>query len=108
MAGGMKVATSVFSKSLNAYATNQEKIAVMYLTICAVAGATFVFCGFWIYHYVDLGFDVHDDDREDEEIESLASNSPRDAEFSPSESMPQAFNFSEAVSCVMPGPMHRT
>jgi hypothetical protein len=108
MVGGMKVATSVLPKSPKTYATNQSKIAVMYLTICAVAGATFVFCGFWIYHYVDLGFDVHDNETDDEEIESLESTSPRDVVSSPSELMPQVFDFSEAVSYVRPSTTHRT
>jgi hypothetical protein len=108
MLGRMKVATSVLLKLLYAYATNLNKIAVMYFTICAVAGATFVFCGSWIYHYVDLGFDVHNDDKDNEEIESVASISPRDTEFSPSELMPQAFDFNEAVSYVRPGSTHRT
>lgn len=31
-----------------------EKIAVVYLAICAIAGSTFVFCSYWIYHYIDV------------------------------------------------------
>lgn len=31
-----------------------RKIAVIYLGVAAVAVAVFIFCGFWVYHYVDL------------------------------------------------------
>jgi hypothetical protein len=34
------------------------KIAVMYLTVFAGAGTIFVFCSFWVYHYVELDFNV--------------------------------------------------
>ncbi|KAF2866965.1 hypothetical protein BDV95DRAFT_648059, partial [Massariosphaeria phaeospora] len=36
-------------------------IAVMYLTVSVVAGTSFVFCSFWVYHYVDLDFDAQED-----------------------------------------------
>lgn len=45
------------------------EIAVMYLSVCAVAGATFIFCGFWIYHYVDLGLDENHDGSDVEEAD---------------------------------------
>ncbi|KAF2796956.1 hypothetical protein K505DRAFT_193975, partial [Melanomma pulvis-pyrius CBS 109.77] len=32
-------------------------ISVMYLSVLAIAGTTFIFCSFWAYHYVDLEFD---------------------------------------------------
>ncbi|KAF2688272.1 hypothetical protein K458DRAFT_475164 [Lentithecium fluviatile CBS 122367] len=47
-------------------------IAVMYLTICALAGTVFVFCTFWIYHYVDLDFDAHSQREDDGEEDSPA------------------------------------
>ena len=30
----------------------------MYLTVFAGAGIVFVFCSFWVYHYVELDFNV--------------------------------------------------
>jgi len=30
------------------------EIAVIYLGVAAIAGAVFMFCSFWVYHYVDL------------------------------------------------------
>jgi hypothetical protein len=30
----------------------------MYLTVFAGAGTTFVFCSFWVYHYVQLDLDA--------------------------------------------------
>jgi hypothetical protein len=72
----------------------------MYLTVCVVAGATFVFCGFWIYHYVDLGFDIDDDSGDDEEFGSLGHASGSRAIPSPSEMMPQVFDFTETESRV--------
>jgi hypothetical protein len=30
----------------------------MYLTVFAGAGTTFVFCSFWVYHYVELDLDA--------------------------------------------------
>lgn len=82
----------------------------MYLTICAVAGATFVFCGFWIYHYVDLGFDVYNEDRDDDETESMgnASLQSNRAAPAPSDMMPQVFDFSETVSYARPSVTHST
>lgn len=35
-----------------------SKIAVMYLTVFAGAGVAFIFCSFWVYHYVELDFDL--------------------------------------------------
>jgi hypothetical protein len=29
----------------------------MYLTVFAGAGIAFIFCSFWVYHYVELDFD---------------------------------------------------
>jgi hypothetical protein len=37
---------------------NNSKIAVMYLTVFAGAGTVLVFCTFWVYHYVELDFNV--------------------------------------------------
>ena len=48
----------------------------MYLTISAIAGTTFVFCSFWIYHYVDLDFDANSDAEDDEEEGSLSASPP--------------------------------
>lgn len=36
------------------------EIAVIYLGVAAIAGAVFVFCSFWVYHYVDLEHEVDD------------------------------------------------
>ena len=33
---------------------------MIYLTITAIAGGTFVFCSFWVYHYVDLEHEAED------------------------------------------------
>ncbi|KAF9700007.1 hypothetical protein EKO04_001392 [Ascochyta lentis] len=35
-----------------------HNIAIMYLTVLAGAGTTFVFCSFWVYHYVQLDLDA--------------------------------------------------
>jgi hypothetical protein len=48
----------------------------MYLTIAAVAGTTFVFCSFWVYHYVDLDFDPNSDAEDDDEEGSLSVSPP--------------------------------
>lgn len=42
-----------------------QKIAVVYLSVSAIAGGTLMFCSFWIYHYIDL----EDDDKEGDDIE---------------------------------------
>ncbi|KAJ8114816.1 hypothetical protein OPT61_g3396 [Boeremia exigua] len=42
--------------------TAGHSIAVVYLTAFAGAGTAFVFCSFWVYHYVELEFDS--DERE--------------------------------------------
>lgn len=34
----------------------------MYLTVFAGAGTVFVFCSFWVYHYVKLEFGTNDQD----------------------------------------------
>lgn len=36
------------------------EIAVIYLGVAAIAGAVFVFCSFWVYHYVDPEHEVDD------------------------------------------------
>ena len=33
---------------------------MVYLATLAVAGSVFMFCSFWIYHYVDLDYDSGD------------------------------------------------
>ena len=38
--------------------TDVLQIAIMYLTVFVSAGTMFVFCSFWVYHYVELGFDT--------------------------------------------------
>ena len=43
----------------------KQQIAVVYLTISAIAGGTLMFCSFWIYHYIDL----EDDDRQGDDVE---------------------------------------
>ncbi|KAF2471779.1 uncharacterized protein BDR25DRAFT_285382 [Lindgomyces ingoldianus] len=42
-------------------------IAVMYLTISAISSAAFLFCSFWIFHYVDLEFATSDEEDEEED-----------------------------------------
>ncbi|KAF1930022.1 uncharacterized protein M421DRAFT_383171 [Didymella exigua CBS 183.55] len=37
-----------------------HNIAIMYLTVFVGAGTTFVFCSFWVYHYVQLDLDAGD------------------------------------------------
>lgn len=37
------------------------KIAVIYLTVFALAGTLFVFCSFWVYHYVESDVDGEED-----------------------------------------------
>lgn len=36
------------------------KVAVIFLVMSAVAGAIFIFCSFWIYHYIDLEDDLEE------------------------------------------------
>jgi hypothetical protein len=62
-----------------------SEIAVMYLSVCAVAGATFVFCGFWIYHYVDLGFDEYHDDSDIENAEGTGNENVQSSRVVPSD-----------------------
>lgn len=38
-----------------------EKIAMLYLAVAAIAGGAFLFCSFWVYHYVDLDYDTETD-----------------------------------------------
>ncbi|KZM24238.1 hypothetical protein ST47_g4621 [Ascochyta rabiei] len=38
--------------------TTSHNIAIMYLTVLTCAGTTFVFCSFWVYHYVHLDLDA--------------------------------------------------
>ena len=30
------------------------KIATVFLATAAIAGTSFILCGYWIYHYIDL------------------------------------------------------
>jgi hypothetical protein len=46
-----------FSLFIYASADN-SKIAVMYLTVFAGAGTVLVFSTFWVYHYVELDFNI--------------------------------------------------
>ncbi|KAF2247983.1 hypothetical protein BU26DRAFT_393026, partial [Trematosphaeria pertusa] len=39
-------------------------IAVMYLTVSAIAGTMFVFCSYWVYYYVDLDFETTGEEEE--------------------------------------------
>lgn len=32
----------------------------MFLAVFAIVGAVFMFCSFWIYHYVDLEYESQD------------------------------------------------
>jgi hypothetical protein len=43
------------------------QIAIMYLTVFAGAGVVFMFCSFWVYHYVELDFDLKLDEAKQEE-----------------------------------------
>lgn len=36
------------------------EIAVIYLGVAVLAAAVFVFCSFWVYHYVDLEHEFDD------------------------------------------------
>ncbi|KAH3907617.1 hypothetical protein HBI56_180000 [Parastagonospora nodorum] len=58
-------------------------IAVMYLSVCAIAGTTFVFCGFWIYHYVDLGFDEYHDGSDGEEADGSGNENGQSSRVVP-------------------------
>ena len=44
---------SIIYPSHHRLLTRQE-VAMVYLVTLAVAGGVFMFCSFWIYHYVDL------------------------------------------------------
>lgn len=46
---------------------DNPQIAVTYISFIAVAGPAYVFCSYWVYHYVDLGFDASNE--EEEELE---------------------------------------
>jgi hypothetical protein len=48
-------------KSLEVEA-NILKIATMYLTVLAAGLATFVFCSYWVYYYVDLNFETNEEE----------------------------------------------
>jgi hypothetical protein len=39
----------------------------MYLTVCAIAGPIFLFCSFWVYHYVDLDFDTSSQESDEDD-----------------------------------------
>lgn len=50
--------------------SNIRQSAVVYLAVAALAGGAFVFCSFWVYHYVDLehgGEEVADEEAENAE-----------------------------------------
>jgi hypothetical protein len=32
---------------------------VVYLVVAAIAGSVFLFCSFWIYHFIDLDHDTN-------------------------------------------------
>lgn len=51
-------------------ATKCAQIAVMYLTVSAIAGTMFVFCSYWVYYYVDLDFETtgEEEELEDENV----------------------------------------
>jgi hypothetical protein len=51
----------------------RSQIAVMYLTVLVGGLTAFVFCTFWVYHYVDLSHDMDDEDEEE-----LFERSPED------------------------------
>ena len=36
------------------------KVAIVYLAIEAISGGIFIFCSFWVYHYVDLDQSIED------------------------------------------------
>ncbi|KAF1977177.1 hypothetical protein BU23DRAFT_500977 [Bimuria novae-zelandiae CBS 107.79] len=38
-----------------------HNIAVIYLAVFAFAGSLFIFCSFWVYHYIDSGMDAEED-----------------------------------------------
>lgn len=38
-----------------------QETAVLFMTVFAVAGGVFMFCSFWIYHYVDLEYESGQD-----------------------------------------------
>ena len=47
------------------------EVAMFYLATIAIAGGTFMFCSFWIYHYVDLEHEFEDMT----ELETVAAQS---------------------------------
>jgi hypothetical protein len=57
-----------------------HQIAVVYLAVAAVASTIFLFCSFWVYHFVDLEHDAIDElagvDAEDA-MEAELVESPR-------------------------------
>jgi hypothetical protein len=48
---------------------NTNQIATMYLTVFIGGLTAFVFCSYWVYHYVDLEDDTNDGD--DYDVNSL-------------------------------------
>ena len=47
------------------------QVAVVYLATAALAGATFMFASFWIYHYVDLDHESGDQAEQERDAEML-------------------------------------
>ncbi len=39
---------------------NSHKVAVIFLAMSGLAGAIFIFCSYWIYHYIDLEDDLEE------------------------------------------------
>lgn len=50
-----------------------HNIATMYLAIFAGGATAFVFCSYWVWHYMDLEYDANDGDDSGEDIGDLTS-----------------------------------
>lgn len=57
------------------------QIAIVYLAVAALAGSIFTFCGFWVYHYIDLEQDVVESDEIDAYWTTMSEESPLPFQF---------------------------
>lgn len=59
--------------SLEARLTTEtlKKIAWVYLAASALFGSLFLFCSFWVYHYIDLETDLEDVEDEKEILDEI-------------------------------------
>jgi hypothetical protein len=61
--------TQVITHGYSDSFANTDQIATMYLTVFIGGLTAFVFCSYWVYHYVDLEDDT--DDGDDYDVKSL-------------------------------------